>query len=75
MADPATGCLIGATGMGQNAEEWIAVLSQAIRASTPVALLADVVHPFPSFGEVLENPLWQLREAMHARPDNPSSDT
>lgn len=33
LADPATQCLIGATGMGQNAEEWIAVLSQAIRAS------------------------------------------
>jgi pyruvate/2-oxoglutarate dehydrogenase complex dihydrolipoamide dehydrogenase (E3) component len=68
LADPATQCLIGATGMGQNAEEWIAVLSQAIRASTPVALLAYVVHPFPSFGEVLENPLWELREALHALP-------
>jgi len=65
LADAATQCLIGATGMGQNAEEWIAVLSQAIRAATPVAQLADVVHPFPSFGEVLENPLWELRGAMY----------
>jgi pyruvate/2-oxoglutarate dehydrogenase complex dihydrolipoamide dehydrogenase (E3) component len=72
LADPATHCLIGATGMGHNAEEWISVLSQAIRAATPVALLADVVHPFPSFGELLENPLWQLREALGARPSTPS---
>jgi len=49
------------------------VLSQAIRACTPVALLADVVHPFPSFGEVLENPLWELREALQALPTNPVS--
>ena len=34
----------------------------------PVALLADVVHPFPSFGEVLENPLWELREACRHSP-------
>ncbi|TPG28127.1 dihydrolipoyl dehydrogenase family protein [Mycolicibacterium hodleri] len=67
LADPATQCLIGATGMGHNAEEWISVLSQAICAATPVAVLADVVHPFPSFGELLENPLWQLREALHAQ--------
>jgi hypothetical protein len=37
-----------------------------IRAATPIALAADVVHPFPSFGELLENPLWELREALHA---------
>jgi dihydrolipoamide dehydrogenase len=73
LADPQSQCLIGATGMGQNAEEWIVVLSQAIRACTPVALLADVVHPFPSFGEVLENPLWELREALQALPTNPVS--
>lgn len=66
LADPATKCLIGATGAGQNAEEWIAVVSQAIRASTPVTVLVDVVHPFPSFGELLENPLWELSEAVTA---------
>jgi hypothetical protein len=73
LADPQSECLIGATGMGQNAEEWIVALSHAIRASTPVSLLADVVHPFPSFGEVLENPLWELREALHTLPANPAS--
>ena len=73
LADPQSQCLIGASGMGQNAEEWIAVVSQAIRACTPVALLTDVVHPFPSFGEVLENPLWELREALQALPTNPVS--
>ena len=73
LADPATRCLIGATGMGRNAEEWISVLCQTIRAATPIALLTDVVHPFPSFGEILENPLWQLREALHAQPAHPIS--
>jgi pyruvate/2-oxoglutarate dehydrogenase complex dihydrolipoamide dehydrogenase (E3) component len=73
LADPATQCVIGATGMGRNAEEWITVLSQAIRAATLVALLAEVVHPFPSFGELLENPLWELRESLHARPTTTSA--
>ncbi|MCW2592184.1 MAG: NAD(P)/FAD-dependent oxidoreductase [Mycobacterium sp.] len=61
--------------MGPNAEERIAVLSQAIRACTPVALLTDVVHPFPSFGEVLENPLWELREGLLALPTNQTQAT
>jgi pyruvate/2-oxoglutarate dehydrogenase complex dihydrolipoamide dehydrogenase (E3) component len=61
--------------MGQNAEEWIVPLAHAIRASTPVSLLADVVHPFPSFGEVLENPLWELRETLHTRPADPTPGT
>ncbi|BBY30329.1 dihydrolipoyl dehydrogenase family protein [Mycolicibacterium sediminis] len=77
LADPQSGRLIGATGMGQNAEEWIVTVSLAIRASSPISLLADVVHPFPSFGEVLENPLWQLREALHdvqGSPHGPDDD-
>jgi pyruvate/2-oxoglutarate dehydrogenase complex dihydrolipoamide dehydrogenase (E3) component len=73
LADPATGCLIGATGTGRNAEEWIAGIAQAIRAATPVEVLTDVVHPFPSFGELLENPLWELRDALHASPPPPSA--
>lgn len=73
LADPQSECLIGATGVGQNAEEWIVAAAQAIRASTPISLLADVVHPFPSFGEVLENPIWELREALHHVRDSLTS--
>jgi dihydrolipoamide dehydrogenase len=32
----------------------------AVRAEIPVSVAADVVHPFPTFGEVLEGPLWEL---------------
>jgi dihydrolipoamide dehydrogenase len=31
-----------------------------IRAQIPVDVARDVVHPFPTFGEVLEVPLWDL---------------
>jgi pyruvate/2-oxoglutarate dehydrogenase complex dihydrolipoamide dehydrogenase (E3) component len=60
LADPRTGELIGATAMGGAAEEWITLVSLAIRAHLPARLAADVVHPFPTFGELLEGPLWEL---------------
>ena len=46
--------------MGGYAEEWIAEVSLAVRAEVPVATHADVVHPFPTSGEILEGPLWRL---------------
>ncbi|MGE5758949.1 MAG: NAD(P)/FAD-dependent oxidoreductase, partial [Gemmatimonadota bacterium] len=59
-ADPNTATLIGATAIGGAAEEWISEISLAIRARTPVHVAADVVHPFPTFSEILEIPLWEL---------------
>jgi dihydrolipoamide dehydrogenase len=60
VADPRRGTLVGATAMGGYAEEWISEVSLAMRAEVPVATHADVVHPFPTYGEILEGPLWGL---------------
>jgi pyruvate/2-oxoglutarate dehydrogenase complex dihydrolipoamide dehydrogenase (E3) component len=60
VADPRRGTLVGATAMGGYAEEWISEVSLAVRAEVPVAAHADVVHPFPTYGEILEGPLWRL---------------
>jgi pyruvate/2-oxoglutarate dehydrogenase complex dihydrolipoamide dehydrogenase (E3) component len=60
LADPVANTVLGATAMGRAAEEWMSVVSLAIRAQIPIDVLTDVVHPFPSFGELLEGPLWEL---------------
>ena len=60
VADPRRGTLVGATAMGGYAEEWISEVSLAVRAEVPVAAHADVVHPFPTYGEILEGALWRL---------------
>jgi pyruvate/2-oxoglutarate dehydrogenase complex dihydrolipoamide dehydrogenase (E3) component len=67
LADPATGHLIGATAMGGDAEEWISMVSLAIRADVPIDAVADIVHPFPTFGELLEGPLWDLAGQLAER--------
>ncbi|HWD46814.1 MAG TPA: hypothetical protein VHM23_24410 [Actinomycetota bacterium] len=60
VADPRRAILVGASAMGGYAEGWISEVSLAIRAEVPVAVHADVVHPFPTYGEILEGPLWRL---------------
>jgi pyruvate/2-oxoglutarate dehydrogenase complex dihydrolipoamide dehydrogenase (E3) component len=70
LADRARGVLIGATAFGGYAEEWISEVSMAIRAEVPVWVAADVVHPFPTYSEVLEGPLWQM--AARLRPHQPN---
>ncbi|GAA2426654.1 NAD(P)/FAD-dependent oxidoreductase [Streptomyces macrosporus] len=60
LAHPDTGAVIGATAWGGRAEEWISEAALAIRAEIPVEVARDVVHPFPTFSEVLETPLWEL---------------
>jgi pyruvate/2-oxoglutarate dehydrogenase complex dihydrolipoamide dehydrogenase (E3) component len=46
--------------MGGYAEEWISEVSLAVRAEVPVTAHADVVHPFPTYAEILEGRLWGL---------------
>jgi pyruvate/2-oxoglutarate dehydrogenase complex dihydrolipoamide dehydrogenase (E3) component len=60
LADPRRGTLVGATAMGGYAEEWISEVSLAVRAEVPVTAHADVIHPFPTYAEILEGPLWRL---------------
>ncbi|WP_433327496.1 dihydrolipoyl dehydrogenase family protein [Spirillospora sp. CA-294931] len=59
-ADRSRGLLIGAAAVGLYAEEWMSEIALAIRAETPLGLLTDVVHAFPTYGEAIEAPLREL---------------
>ena len=59
-ADAGTGVLAGAVAVGPDAASWMGEVTLAIRAKIPVAVLADVVHAFPTYGEALETALREL---------------
>jgi pyruvate/2-oxoglutarate dehydrogenase complex dihydrolipoamide dehydrogenase (E3) component len=60
VADKKSQMLIGASAIGMHAEEWLSEAFLAIRAKVPLPVLVDVVHPFPSYGEVMEAALREL---------------
>jgi pyruvate/2-oxoglutarate dehydrogenase complex dihydrolipoamide dehydrogenase (E3) component len=62
-ADAGTGVLAGALAVGPDAASWMGEVTLAIRAKIPVAVLADVVHAFPTYGEALETALRELAGA------------
>jgi len=45
--------LTGAYALGPEAGEWLQQVTLAIRASTPLAVLLDVIQPFPTFSEAV----------------------
>jgi dihydrolipoamide dehydrogenase len=68
VADRGRGILVGAAGLGPGADEWISEASVAIRAEVPVPVLADVVHPFPTYAQAYEQPVRDLAAGLRAQP-------
>lgn len=60
IADRGRGVLIGATLVTPRAGEILGELVLAVKAGTPVKMLADTIHPFPAFNRVLGAALWEL---------------
>jgi len=53
--------LTGAYALGPEAGEWLQQATLAIRAHTPLEVLADTIQPFPTFSEVFVAALKKLR--------------
>ncbi|HXJ83816.1 MAG TPA: NAD(P)/FAD-dependent oxidoreductase [Candidatus Methylomirabilis sp.] len=60
IADKRERVLLGAAAIGSHVEELIGEAALAIRARVPLEVLADVVHPFPTYSEGYEPPLRDL---------------
>ena len=54
------GGVIGGAAVGPGADDWISEATVAIHARVPLRELADIVHPFPTFGQAYEVPLREL---------------
>ena len=53
--------LTGAYALGPEAGEWLQQATLAIRAQVPLAVLHDVIQPFPTFSEIYIGALKELR--------------
>ena len=58
--------LTGAYAVGPEAGEWLQQATVAIRARVPLAVLDDVIQPFPTFSEVFLHALADLHTRLPA---------
>jgi pyruvate/2-oxoglutarate dehydrogenase complex dihydrolipoamide dehydrogenase (E3) component len=58
--------LTGAYALGPEAGEWLQQATLAIRAKVPLALMDDVIQPFPTFSEAFLHALLELRSEVPA---------
>jgi pyruvate/2-oxoglutarate dehydrogenase complex dihydrolipoamide dehydrogenase (E3) component len=72
VGDRDRGVLIGATLVTPRAGEILGELVLAVKAGTPVRMLADVIHPFPAFNRVLGGVIQDLAGRMIS-PSRPSA--
>jgi pyruvate/2-oxoglutarate dehydrogenase complex dihydrolipoamide dehydrogenase (E3) component len=56
--------LVGAYAVGPEAGEWLQQATLAIRARTPLAVLLDVIQPFPTFSEAMLQALRDLERQV-----------
>jgi pyruvate/2-oxoglutarate dehydrogenase complex dihydrolipoamide dehydrogenase (E3) component len=56
----------GAHALGPDAGEWLQQATMAIRARVPIAVVEDVIQPFPTFSEVFLHALLELRARVPA---------
>ncbi len=70
----ADGVLAGAVAVGPDAVTWMAEVTLAIRAKIPVAVLADVVHAFPTYGEALQAAFAELAAVPEEKRIGPLSE-
>ncbi len=65
-ADRARGVLVGAAACGPEADHWIGEAVLAVRAAVPLAVLADVIRPFPTFANAYDELVQELERACRA---------
>ncbi len=56
--------LVGAYALGPEAGEWLQQATLAIRARVPLEVLRDTIQPFPSFSDIYEQTLRELRKVI-----------
>ncbi len=68
LADAGRGVLIGAAAIGEQADSWLGEAQLAIHAELPLDVFAGVLHAFPTYNQIYDQPLAELlRQREHAR--------
>ena len=60
--------LTGAYALGPEAGEWLQQATLAIRAHVPLEVLSDTIQPFPSFSEIYNAAVKELRMQIADMP-------